>query len=621
MAVTANTSIDVTRLAFDPNRESLKDYLSRQTILQDYNFEGPTISILLDLLSLATYNMAFYDNMSINEGFITTAVLRDSVVSRGTALGYTPRSAIGARAVLNIIIVPGDDPDFITITQGTKFQTTIDGNTYFFETPQDYVIVADGDGIYQGQITIVQGISLTERIDVTGIAPHRFVLLNQNIDTSSLQVVVKPSSISSSQTIYTKVTDITEVMADSEVYYLEGDLNEKYALQFGDGVIGRALQAGEQVVVSYRVTEGVVCNSARSFTAVNNPGGYSVFALSLVTPAAGGADAETRDSIALAAPRKWERQKRLVIKEDYKSYIEENYPDFETVSVWGGEDNDPQMFGRVFISIKPSGAYTITQNYKDQLFRELDALNVQAIEPFFVDPTYIFVVPTVYTFYDSTKTNLTAQGIFSRVQTAMQTYEDSLIGAFELEFTESEFLFALKNAHASITNVEVSYKLQKRFVPLLNSIFTYTLQFNQEVFHPVASYQIPVVETSGFTIPGNAKKMYIDDDGNGTLRIYYLRNGVTRIYVNTNAGTINYTTGKVVLQNIAMSSVDNNELKFTITPKYKSFKPIQNQIILISDATNSVWRSSVARSQPAAYSASITTQGTDQITLDSVTGD
>lgn len=620
MAVTANTSIDVTPLAYNELRESLKSFLSRQSRLQDYNFEGSTVSLLLDMLALSTYNMAFYDNMSLNEGFITTAVLRDSVVSRGTALGYTPRSATGARAVLRLTIVPDDDPDYITVTKGTKFEATIDGRRFIFETVQDYVLTANDDGIYQTDITIAQGITVTERYTVTGDAPHRYTLLNANIDTSSLTVVVKPSAASTDQEVYTRHDDLTEIMSDTLGFFLEGDIDSKYTLQFGDGVIGRALVAGEQVVCTYRVTDGIVANDAAVFRALNNPGGYSVFSFAVVTRAAGGADAETREGVAYSAPRHWERQKRLVIDEDYEEFLKNRYPEFESVSVWGGEKNDPPVYGRVFISIKPYNAYTITQTYKDEIFRQIDERNVQAIEPVFVDPTYIFIEPTVRVFYDSTRTTLNAEGIFAKVQDAIVAYEASIIGDFRVEFMEFSFTEHLKNSDASISNIEVDYKLQKRFVPILNSVFSYTTEFSQPIDHPLDNNPLPVLSSTGFTIPSNANKMFLDDDGAGGVRVYYLKNGLTRVYVNTNAGTIDYETGTVVLRNLAMSSVDNSELHLSVVPRYQSFQPVRNQILLFSNTTISIWRTSVSRAQPASFVGSVTTQGSDQLTLDSVTG-
>lgn len=612
---TANTSIDVTELSFDPNRESLKAFLKAKSKLKDYNYEGSTLSILLDILAYANYQSGFYANMTTNEGFLDTAVLRDSVVSRAKALSYTPRSAKSARATLRVTVVPNDTPDFVTIRKGTKFEAILDSQRYLFEVEAD-TIIAPTDGVFIGDVTIAQGITVTERYPVSGDAPHRFVLLNADIDTDSLLVQVRPSADSTQSTTYSRAYDITDVRTEDTSYFLEGDRDNRFAIQFGDDVIGRALQPGEVVVVSYRVTEGSLVNGVGTFAALNDMGGYNAFSFRTIARATGGQDIQTTESIRYHAPRFWEMQNRLVTTPDYETFIKANHSDIQALAVWGGDENVPPIYGKVFISAKPFNGFTLPQYKKDAIFASCENFNVQSIEPVIVDPTFLYVVPSVRAFFDPTVTTLTAGSIHSKVAQALIAFEENKLGLFKQRFRSAEFVTYLQAADPSITNVEVDTTLQKRFTPTLNARFTYTIKFNQAIDHPVDGNPAAVVASSGFTLPAYSQTMYLDDDGSGRIRVFYRNAAGDKIFVDRSAGTIDYDTGEIKIRNFSPSSYVGSEMKIAVVPRYQSYLPINNQIILLADATVAVWRENARREESAAYIGSVTTQGTTETLLE-----
>lgn len=612
---TANTSLDVTELSYDPNREQLKAFLRQQNRLKDYNFDGSTVGLLLDVLAYTSYGLGFYANMSANEGFLDSAVKRDSVVSRAKALGYLPRSAKGARATLRTIITPNDSPTSIYIQKGTRFEASLDGRSYPFETVRDYVVYPNADDEYIVDLVVIQGVTTVERTDVIVGQQQRYQLFNRNVDTDTLTVGVKPSAASTSIDYYDLAMDITEITGEDKSFFLEGDDEEKYVILFGDDVVGRRLRPGEQVVASYLVTDGSVANGINRFRSVAALGGYTSYLFTVTAPAQGGQDAEDIESIRFHAPLYRELQNRCVTSGDYKEYILAHHSDIEALTVWGGEDNEPPVYGRCFIAAKPYNGYVLTQAKKDTIFRSIDALNVQSIEPIFVDATFLYVVPSVRVFYDNVRTTSDAATIYAKIATAVATFERKHLGNFEQRFRYADFVQYLMRSDTAITNIEVDTKIQKRFNPILNSRFTYNLKFNHILSHPVENNPVTVISSTGFTLPAYAQTMYLDDDGAGKLRIYYL-NGGARVYISRDAGTVDYDTGLVQIKNLIVSSYEGSQIKVTATPRYQSFVPVRNQIILLTDTLVAVWRETADRAERAAYTDRPLTQGSAEFIFD-----
>jgi hypothetical protein len=602
--MTANTTLSVTELSYDRIRDNLKTYLRSQTELLDYDFEGSVMSVLLDLHAYVTHYMAYYQNVAHNEAHLDTAQLRPQIVSRARVLGYTPRSAKSARAVIQAVITPGDSPDSITVEKARRFETTIDGSTYTFTTEDATVIFPNESGVYTANLTLVEGIVTTERTIISSAngSPIRISMLNKNVDTDSITVDVYDTPSSTAKTVFTRATDVTDVTDESDIFWLQEGLDGRWELEFGDGVLGTPLAVNNRVDITYRVTNGSACNGATSFRRLQSLGGYTTVSFQTVEAATGGQDLEDKESVRFYAPKAFERQNRCITIGDYKSYILQNHSDIQAISVWGGDEDPNPQYGRVFICAKPFNGFALTQERKQSIFNDLEEVNAISIEPVFKDAVFLYIVPTIRATYNASRTNLRADQVHELIGDAVNEFEDAFLGTFGQTFRHYEFVNKLAKAHSSITNVEVDVQLQKRFSPTLNSLLSYTIYFD----HALENIGRATLSSTGFTLPAYNYTFYMEDDMNGAVKAYYLT-GSTKNYLTTNLGTINYTSGVVTLNNFSPSSIVGDELQITARPSGKSFKTFRNQIMLISDTTLTVIDEEQTLST---YTDSVVTEGT-----------
>ena len=115
----------VTELDFDDIKDNLKTFLRAQNTFKDYDFEGSGMNILLDTLAYNTHYLAYNANMVANEMFLDSAQIRNNIVSRAKMLGYTPRSAQGASATIQLNVIPSTSVDSLTVAKNTSFTSTI----------------------------------------------------------------------------------------------------------------------------------------------------------------------------------------------------------------------------------------------------------------------------------------------------------------------------------------------------------------------------------------------------------------------------------------------------------------------------------------------------------------
>ena len=576
----ANSAINVTSLNFDNIKESMKTYIASKPEFTDYNFEGSTISMLLDLLAYNTYQNAFYTSMVGNEMFLDSALLRDSVVSRAKMLNYVPRSARGASTTLTVEITPTGAPDSVTVAKDSEFSATIDGEAYKFVTPQAYSFSSTDN--YSGTITITEGRPVTHRFTVNTNSPVRYILPNENVDTTSITVDVQTSSSDASSVRYNLASDITEVQANSAVYFLQEVEDSQYEITFGDDVIGQAPVDGNIVIANYRICNGTDGNGISSFTSPSTLGGYSTFTTLVNAATSGGANNETIESIKFNAPKNYETQNRAVLAEDYKRLILRDNGDVQSISVWGGEENNPPIYGKVYISIKPTIGNTISSQRKTEITTELKKYNVLSIDPEFVDATFLYIRPTVEVRYDSKTTTLTGPQVQTKVLNAITNFESTKLGTFDNKtFRYSQFVKAIDAADSSIVSNLTTIQIEKRFVPSLTNSTTYNVSFSNALHNPHAGHRY-AISSSAFTYRGNTS--YFDDDGNGNLRIYYITGSNTRVYTNETAGIVNYKTGLVTINAFLPSAFVGSSLSIFADSADDDVNAIRNQILLIAGA-------------------------------------
>jgi hypothetical protein len=582
----ANTALKVTELDFDTIREGIKDYIKTKPDFIDYNFEGSVISLLLDMLAHNTYQNAFLTSMVGNEMFLDSALLRDSVVSRAKMLGYTTRSARGSSTQICLELTPNPltpAPLSITVPKNTEFTTIIDGIEYTWVTPENYIIY-DNNGIYEGIVTIVEGNPLTQQYTVNSVNPVRYIIPNENIDTTSITVTVQETVGSTNIETFSLAENILDVNKDSAVYFIQEINDNLYEIYFGDGVIGKQLNDGNIVNISYRVCNGSTTNGVDTFIVPTTIPGADVIGSVVEDKTSGGDEIESVESVKFNAPRYFETQDRAVLATDYKSLLLKQFGDLKSVSVWGGEENDQPIYGKVFISGRTENSTFLSQQKKDEIKQYLKKYNVMAMDIRFVDPTYLYIKPIITIYYDSKQTSLSPNALATSIETTIQNFETTNLGTFEKNnLRYSNFSSAIDNTDISIQNNISNLLLQKRFTPDFSNNTTYTLNF-QNALEICRNDGSSTISSTSFTLSG--KTTYLDDDGKGNVRTYYLGvDGVTKVYANNTQGTIDYTTGKIQLINFKPTAATNDQIEVSASSNSYDINSNRYQILLLSGTT------------------------------------
>jgi hypothetical protein len=483
---TANSGLQITNLDFGSIKNSLKSFLQQQDTLKDYNFEGSALSVLIDLLAYNTQYNAYYLNMVANEMFLDSAIQRNSVVSHAKLLNYTPRSAVAPKARINLRV---NQVNTSTLTL-QKFTTFIsepidDVNYTFVTTDSSTVNVSANTALFQN-IEIAQGIpsSFSFTYNSTTNPKQIFEIPDSNIDTSTLLVLVQDSSSNTTYEAYTLATDFINLTPSSKVYFLQEGMNGNYEIYFGDNILGKSLINNNIVNVSYISTSGTSAFGANSFTITQSVSGFSNTVTQGVSAATIGADRETIDSIKYSAPKSFAAQQRAVTKEDYIYLIQNNTSNFpiDSVSVWGGEENDPPIYGQLFCAIKPAGALTLTSTQKERIIEEIiKPISVITITPSIVDPDYTFIKIKSNVLYDSRRTTLSGSQLKDQVTTAIRNFGKNTLNTFNSTFKQNELTSTIQNTNQSIITSESEIRVEKKFYPSLNTKTTYKFDFGSKL--------------------------------------------------------------------------------------------------------------------------------------------
>ena len=496
----ANTDqkLVVTELDFAQIKTNLKNFLRDQSEFTDFDFEASGMSTLLDVLAYNTHYMAYYNNMIANEMFLDTAILRDSVVSHAKMLGYTPVSSVAPRATVNLQITrpTGDTTASLTLPRFTRLQSTpLNGISYTFVNteakttnydPTCNRFCFDNLYIYQGQ-----PLTYTFTYNPTNNPSASFELPDDGIDTNTMEVLVQESSTSIKTERYTLSTDATTVSSNAAVYYLDETRNGKYKIYFGDGVLGKSLTSGNIVIVNYIRTDGAAANKSNAFSLVDSVGGFTTSIIYPIKAASGGTAQESISKIRFSAPKAYVSNNRGVTKEDLIALINKNYPYFEAVNVWGGEENDPPIYGRVFIAAKPTLGFEITESEKlDVINNIIKPVSVVTIIPEFVDVDYNYLNIFAEVFYDKTKTTRSADSVKSIVRDAIINYKDSDLDNFNGRFKISKLLRNIDDSESSIQYSDAVTLIEKRFIPQVGAARNYTIDFGTSISREDPSYRI-----------------------------------------------------------------------------------------------------------------------------------
>jgi hypothetical protein len=583
----------LTELDFDGIKTNLKTYLQAQDQYADYDFEASGLSVLIDLLAYNTQYNAFLAHMVSNEAFLDSAVKRNSVASIAKTMGYTARSARAARATINLTIVPSStyNSGSLTISNRTAFTASLNGKTFKFYPITDYTVnkTLDDAGIENfvfTDIIIAEG-SLVDnsQIIAAGNEQGPVLMANPDVDTTTVTCDVQDSISSSDTTTFTFSENILNVTPTSNIFYVEEALNGNYEVRFGDDVIGKKLTIGNIVRLTYLATQGANANGASSFTPPSQiTGSGETITLTVVSASAGGSAQESVDSIRFNAPRFNATKNRAVTANDYQALVLASNPNIKSVAVWGGEDNDPPIYGKVFVSLQAKPGTIITQDDKDTILREtIEPRQPVSITTDFVDPEFTYIGLNVNVSYDSKKTTITQGALKELVDAEISNYFDTELNSLDKNFYYSVLTSRIVGVSNSFVAVNLEQRLTKRTTPFLNVDTKYTLPFNNKIN--------PRSVTSNYfvaTINGATYSVYLTDVPEDTV-VPPAYNGVGRlvlkttdrnIVVDNNAGTVDYDTGRVVVNSLNISSISGSitDLRVSVIP-HESAKDIKTEVL------------------------------------------
>ena len=605
MATVKSSQVNITDLDFDDIASNLKEYLKGQSTLKDYNFEGSNISLLIDLLAYSSHVSAFNANMVASELFLDTAQIRKNVVSRAKEIGYTPTSATASMATIDLQVnnplIGGEVPTSLTLNRGHKFKTSYDGSVFPYVLLESKTI-SPLDGIFKFEnLKLYQGTMNSDIFAYNGqIQNQRFSLSEELVDTDSITVTVQSTGGGSSS--WAKSEDISGVDKDSKVWYVQENDQGLFEVYFGDGVISAEPLDGDTITISYLVTNATHTEGANIFTMSDSIGGNSDVTIITKTASSGGKDKEDIESMRFAASKFYTSQNRLVTVDDYKSKLQTLYPGADSISVWGGEDNNPPQYGKIFIAIKPSqNVNKLTSSEKTLLRDKMRRLNMLTVRPEIVDADVIEILVTCNFKFNPRATTKTASELETLVRAAIITHDSTYLSGFDSIFRHSVLATDIDNAESSILSNITTVKLRKTISPTLGQSKGYEIEFGDgnKFYNPHLGHNKHgggITTTTGFKVSGFTDTFFFDDDGEGNLRRYSL-SGSERVYADSQAGTVDYTNGKITVNGINILETSNTDdtIHFTVIPNsydsvaYRSnLLDINTSLISVTGATDSI---------------------------------
>lgn len=473
------TSPNLLQLNHQGIKTSLIEYLKKQDTFKDYNFEGSGLNILLDVLAYNTQHNAYLSAMVANENNISSAILRSNVVQHAKTLGYTPKSITSSRAIIKVSISNKNEAKTnLLVPRGTIFTSSFNGKTWNWVTLEDYVLKQNALGVFEGEIEIVQGQIVAYRFNVSAW-DERFVLPSPAIDTSTLKVAIYENATSNNVTVFNKITSIQTLTSDSEVYYIQEADGGLFEIRFGDGILGKKVEAGNMIYVEGVETNGEAGNLHTQFSLVGTFEGYDNNEIHVECQVAGnsGASMEETESIRLNAVRMFQSQNRAITKQDFEIITTDVYPNSLSVSVWGGEELEPPVFGKVFVSIVPKHKNILTSNVRDRIANAIKSRCSTGIDVEIINPNFIYLNLSVTALLDNNRIQ-SSSAIGSQIKDIIISYFNSNFGVFQNNYYESRLLSVINNTSKHIISSKVEVELH---IETLLDSNTEVLHFNNEI--------------------------------------------------------------------------------------------------------------------------------------------
>lgn len=568
-------------LDFDQVKDSIKSYLRANSNFTDYDFEGSNLSILIDILAYNTFINSYNTNMVANEAFLGTATLRDNVISHAENIGYVPRSSRSSRSKVsfNIVFPNENTASTVTLKKGPVAVSNIVNSNYPFSIVEDVTVPVKNLIAAFSELEIIEGSVVDQSFTVnTALSNQKFILNNPKIDTTTLKVRVKESSSSSIYTDFRLVENIIGESSSEPIYIIKEYKDETYEIIFGDGFIGKKLENGNVVEVSYIVCNEDETNGFQNFvftgrlvdgngSTVSNAG----ISLTVDQPAIGGSKLESIKSIKNYASRYLSTQNRAVTTTDYETLIPKLFPKAQSAVSYGGETLTPPQYGKVFVSIKPDNSSFLSLFDKNFIKTEIKKYSPVGIDVVIEDLKYLYIELDINAYY-STNLTSSASNVKSKIFTTLTAFSQNAdITRFGGRFKYSNFLSSVDDTDVSIKSNVTNVILRRDLIPEINSFFSYELCYGNSLFAPLnTSYNI---KSTGFTIDKYADTVYLTDlatsSTSGTLLLFRIGPDGNPEVLESNIGTVNYTTGELLIDslNITSTSLSNGVIEVECLPQ------------------------------------------------------
>lgn len=583
MALESNR-IRVGELDYDQIKLNLKNFLQGQSQFNSYDFEGSGLSVLLDILAYNTHYNSLYTNLAVNEMFLDSAVKRNSVVSLAKMLGYTGYSSKGAIAVVDIVINnPTSFPTTLTLPKSSAFTTSVNGFTYTFYTTEDISISTSNSTYAFPSVLLKEGIPLS--YSYTAASSVRYIIPNAGVDLSTLSITVQNSG-TSTFTTFVEAGSIVDVGPTDNVYFVKEIDNGLYEITFGDDVIGAAVTNGNVVRIDYFTTNADAANGANIFRYNGTSLIGGTVATTTITKAFGGSVPETVDSIKYNAPKSYAAQNRAVTPDDYRTTVLNTFSEASSVAVWGGEDNKPPVYGKVYVCIKPKDTLVLTAQQKMDIRSALVKKSVVSIIPELVDPEYLDLELNVTFYYNERLTKRTPVELQTLVLNTIKAYNVTDLQKFDGVFRQSKLTRLIDMCEPSIVNSNINIIVHRQILPRYDVNAEYTVN----LINPIYSAKVPeeAVQSSGFYVAGLSDVHYLQDDGLGNIMLYYIDVLTVKQVVNPQIGTVDYATGTVSIKNLNIQSLENDTFELLFKLQGNDVVSALTQIVQISEPHLSV---------------------------------
>jgi hypothetical protein len=586
-----SSSLSVTNLDFKGIKNSLINSLRSQHQFKDYDFDGPNLAVLIELLARNSSLSAFLTNMLFSEAFLDSAQLTTSVFSRAKELNYTPRSGRSARATIGVNFQATGENQPYVIPKGSSFNTLIKNQSFVFSLPET-IIVSSPNTSFSFVADIYEGIYLKDTYiyETTLDAPFpRFKITNKSIDTTSLSVVVFEDGKTVGDT-YNLATSLLGLDDQSKVFFIQSGDDGFFEVQFGDGVVGRKPKDNSAVVLDYRVCSFDKANGATLFSINFDPTGInkelasgtaSNPGVTTFTNAIGGSQAEDIESVRYYAPRWYQTQERAVTAQDYAILLKTAFPEINAVAVYGGEDESPPQFGKVIVSVDISNIDGVPPSKEQQYYDYLKRRCPLSIDPIFKDPQFTYVHIDTIVRYNVNVAPASQNRIQTLVMNTINQFNLDKLNNFNVTLRYSKLVEAIDDTDDSIisnlTDISLYKKLQPDLITPQQFVLQYGTPLNQEGPTSDANDRNRTLTSSQFTYKGDL--VTLQDGGDGTVQI--VKKVGNDLVTLQQVGTIDYAGGSVTISGLVFDNYTGDYFKIYVIPADRDVTALQRNILTI----------------------------------------